>query len=275
MPTDGDSLEHIGRLLECSSIERVWELHAARMRDFGFDRLIYGANRFRAQGEFGDISDWLILTNHDKEYIDLFFGRALYFHAPMAVWAARNTGVCSWQWAFDRRDRGECSEQELRLLALNERMGVVAGYSISFAHPSRRNKAGIGLCARRGLSQADVEEIWAEHGAEIAVLNEVMNLKISTLPFARNTKPLTARQREVLQWVADGKTVQDVATIMGLTQATVEKHLRLARENLDAETTAQAILKASLQNQFFVFEGLQGDPKQARAQLMAANLPKI
>ena len=31
----------------------------------------------------------------------------------------------------------------------------------------------------------------------------------------------------------------------------VEKHLRLAREALDVETTAQAVLKASLQRQIF------------------------
>ena len=57
---------------------------------------------------------------------------------------------------------------------------------------------------------------------------------------------------EVLEWVGDGKTTADIATIMGLTLATVEKHLRLARESLDVDTTAQAVLKASFQNQIYV-----------------------
>ena len=68
------------------------------------------------------------------------------------------------------------------------------------------------------------------------------------------TRKLTGRQREALEWVGEGKTTQDIATIMGLTQATVEKHLRLAREALGVETTAQAVLKASYQNQIFVIE---------------------
>ena len=50
-----------------------------------------------------------------------------------------------------------------------------------------------------------------------------------------------------------GKTTT-IAMIMGLTAATVEKHLRLAREALDAETTAQAVVKASFQKQIFVFQ---------------------
>jgi hypothetical protein len=42
--------------------------------------------------------------------------------------------------------------------------------------------------------------------------------------------------------------------IMGLTSATVEKHLRLAREALAVDTTAQAVLKASFSNQMFVLD---------------------
>jgi len=58
----------------------------------------------------------------------------------------------------------------------------------------------------------------------------------------------------VLQWVGDGKTTQDIALLMGLTAPTVEKHLRLAREALSVETTAQAVLKAAFANQMFVMD---------------------
>ncbi len=48
--------------------------------------------------------------------------------------------------------------------------------------------------------------------------------------------------------------MQDTALLMGLTSATVEKHLRLAREALAVETTAQAVLKAAFANQMFILE---------------------
>ncbi|MFP3656183.1 LuxR C-terminal-related transcriptional regulator, partial [Burkholderia sp. SIMBA_052] len=78
--------------------------------------------------------------------------------------------------------------------------------------------------------------------------------KILTLPYNAPNRGLTRRQREVLQWVGDGKTTQDIALLMGLTTATIEKHLRLAREALSVETTAQAILKAALHNQMYAIE---------------------
>jgi len=256
MNTVQSDIDFMEAVMSSRSIEDVWALHVGKMREFGFDRLLYGANRFRTHGEFGDLADAVVLTNHDKDYIDLFFGKGLYMHAPMAVWAATHTGECSWQWALDRRARGETSEQENKLMDLNEKMGVTAGFSISFEQVFDRSKSAMGLCAERGLPQSRINEIWAERGKEIRLYNNLVNQRISTLPLKRQGKSLTDRQREVLQWVADGKTVQDVATILNLSQAAVEKHLRNARFALNADTTAQAVLKASLQNQFFIFEGM-------------------
>jgi len=145
---------------------------------------------------------------------------------------------------------------------INTRHGVTAGYSISFPHSFQRSGSGIGLCARRGLSQLEVDGIWERHGQEIDAISKVADLKILSLPFKRQGSKLTDRQTEVLQWVADGKTVNDIAVILNLSAATVEKHLRLARNNLNATTTAQAVLKATIQNQFFIFEGAPGLPSK-------------
>jgi LuxR family transcriptional regulator len=85
-------------------------------------------------------------------------------------------------------------------------------------------------------------------------MNNIAHMKLITLPHEPKDRRLTKRQREVLEWVGDGKTVQDISQIMSLTPATIEKHLRLARETLNVETTAQAVLKASFNNQIFVIE---------------------
>ena len=103
------------------------------------------------------------------------------------------------------------------------------------------------------VSKVHVEaERHDREGREIVLINNLFHLRITSLPYASPVRSLTARQREALEWVGDGKTIQDIAILMGLTTATVEKHLRLARESLAVETTAQAVLKASFQNQIFV-----------------------
>lgn len=53
--------------------------------------------------------------------------------------------------------------------------------------------------------------------------------------------PLSAREVEVLQWIASGRRVAGVAETLGLSERTVENHLRRIRQRLRVETTAQAI----------------------------------
>lgn len=55
---------------------------------------------------------------------------------------------------------------------------------------------------------------------------------------------LSLREREILQWVAAGKSQQDVGDILAISHRTVEVHLRSAREKLGALTTPQAVGRA-------------------------------
>ena len=89
------------------------------------------------------------------------------------------------------------------------------------------------------------------------VVADYLHLKLAALPWQSPGRELSPRQCEALEWVADGKTSQDIATLMGISSAMVEKHLRLARHALDVDTTAQAVCKALLLNMLFI----KGCPK--------------
>lgn len=245
-------LRFIEQITDAKSVEEVWKLHTEKMEEFGFDRLIYGFTRYKTATSFGDMQDVLLLTNHDPKYIEGFINGGLYFHAPMVKWATENVGACSWSWMD--QNHAKFSKSELKVVEFNRKHGVNAGYSISFPNHSARSKGGIALTAHRDCPQSEVDQIWLEQGREIMVMNQVAHLMLTSLPRTRGPRALTARQREALQWVGDGKTTQDIALLMGLTPATVEKHLRRAREALDAETTAQAVLKASVHNQIYLLE---------------------
>lgn len=246
--------DQLEKLLNAPSIETLWDMHLRQMAEYGFDRLMYGHTRYRTGNSLGDPEDFVLLTNHPPAYMDGFLGSGLYHHAPMLRWALENDGACSWSLMRDMAANGQLTAREKEAIDFNVSNGVVAGYSISFASASPRNKGTIGLAARPGLNQNEVDALWAVHGDDICVLNTITHLRILSLPYAAPGRSLTSRQREVLNWVGDGKTIQDIAKLMDLTPATIEKHLRLAREVLNVETTAQAVLKASFQNQLFVLD---------------------
>ncbi|SEK79527.1 LuxR family transcriptional regulator [Roseivivax marinus] len=250
-PRDRD---YLVKLTNSDSIEALWSTHCERMAEYGFDRLFYGFTRFRTPNSLGDPNDFVMLTNHDQSYTDTFVGQRLYHSAPMVRWALDNDGACSWKVLADMVETGTLTPEERRVIDFNRSCDVTAGYSISFRSVSNRAKGAIALTARPGTSQDEVDAKWARHGDDIVLMNNIVHLKILTLPYVPPNQSLTKRQREALEWVGGGKTMADIAQIMGLTQATVEKHLRLAREALNVETTAQAVMKAAFQNQMFVLD---------------------
>lgn len=235
------------------TVEYLWQMHLEKMQSYGFDRLMYGFTHYMTPSSLGDPNDFYLLTNYDPEYVRHFIDNGLYFHAPMLQWSRFNDGAASWALIQEMDAEDALSAEERKVFDFNRRMGVTAGYTISFKAVSARSKGAIALTARHGMSQEDADQVWAEHGREIILMNNVAHLKIMTLPHG-GQRSLTDRQREVLEWVGDGKTTADIASLMGLTVATIEKHLRLARKALDVDTTAQAVLKAAFQNQMFVLD---------------------
>lgn len=246
--------EYLQFISYTSTLEELWAGHIEQMSEFGFDRLFYGCTLHRTETSLGDPEDFVLLTNHSQDYIDGFLHSGLYSHAPMLRWALENDGAASWAMIGRMMAERGLSKKEQEVHNFNASKGVTAGYTVSFNSVSKRTKGTISLCARAGISQEELDAMWAEKGEDILLMNNVAHLKILTLPYSAPNRALTKRQREALQWVGDGKTTQDIALLMGLTTATVEKHLRLARESLAVETTAQAVLKASLHNQMFIVE---------------------
>ncbi|MEF9602737.1 helix-turn-helix transcriptional regulator [Paracoccus sp. PXZ] len=101
------------------------------------------------------------------------------------------------------------------------------------------------------MRQDRLDALWAQHGRVVEALSGLMHLRISSLPHVERESLLTLRQREVLECISVGRTTQEIAGILEVAPATVEKHLRLARKALGAKTTAQAILLAASRKQIF------------------------
>lgn len=247
-------LADIEAVLSARRVEDLWEFLSDWLHDLGFCRVLYGLTQYKTPNSLGDPRDLLVLSNLPKTYVDQYVNERLYHDAQMVRWAIENVGARSWSYISERISSGDLSQKELEVIDLNNKYGLTAGYTIGFGASSTRVKAGIGLALKRGYSQEDADKIWHRHGRQVQAMCNIAHLQLLSLPHYTKDRKLTDRQREVLEWVGEGKTTQDIATILGLTAATVEKHLRRAREVLDVDTTAQAVLKASYQNQIFILK---------------------
>ncbi|AHM05222.1 Autoinducer-binding protein transcriptional regulator, LuxR family [Roseibacterium elongatum DSM 19469] len=250
--------------LQMTSVEELWSHHTRVMAAYGFDRLFYAFNAFRGAGLYDNPDDALLLTNMPTDYIDAYVDGGMFRDGVMVRWAIKNTGVASWREVYEALPDQPPSPGEKAMRALNERHGIIAGYTISFPMAIKNANAGIGLAVRQGMTQDDADAIWAEHGSDIEIINHVAHLCVLQLPATGQHRLLTPRQAEVLELVADGKTMQDIALLLSRNVATIEKHLRGARDALGVETTAQAVRKASILNQIFRLDGAKTDPPKMR-----------
>ena len=72
-----------------------------------------------------------------------------------------------------------------------------------------------------------------------------VSARIGRTPETSQTgSPLTQRERQCLAWISDGKTMQDIGEILGVTPRGVKFHLDNARRNLAALTLPHAVALA-------------------------------
>ncbi|WP_378945873.1 helix-turn-helix transcriptional regulator [Paracoccus sp. R86501] len=136
-------------------------------------------------------------------------------------------------------------------LAMAARNGMQAVQLLSLRNIVTHSVGAIMLVPGRDLDEDHLAQLWERHGADMWLLARTVHMRVATLPRDHGITTLTSRQREVLGWRSAGKTVSEIGTILGITPATVEKHMRLAREALGVDTTPQAVLKAHVTDQLF------------------------
>lgn len=241
------ALRFVSRAAQCGESEELWQLFCARMKDYGFDRLVYAITHL-FDADIADPSSWVVLHTHDEGYARrLFGGGGMLRGTRIADWAFTETGILLWS-RYDELPPQDPTA-EFRLRELDRAYRVCAGVTVSFPPLPRRTKGVLSLTAKPGFDQHRIDRMWRERAAEIEAQLHVFHLRFLTLPFG--PYKLTARQRQVLELVACGHTTHHMAEELELTPATIDKHLKLARETLGVATTAQAVLKASLFNQIF------------------------
>jgi LuxR family transcriptional regulator len=91
------------------------------------------------------------------------------------------------------------------------------------------------------LEANEVKMRWLVNLAHVA-LSRCLVPQLAGVP----SNPLTAREVEVLQWTADGKTAGEIGTILKLSEHTVTFHLGNAMRKLGSFNKTAAVVKATV-----------------------------
>lgn len=242
-----DDASALALIVKAGSIAKAWRVFCTAMEQLGYDMQLYGSSKLSPKSGWGTMNETLVLMNGPDDYAETFLREKLYQNSLTFEWALDNDGFVSWAKAL-RQFRVHPSPKTAELYNLNAEFGFQSGYIGGLNAVVPGSKGVIGLSSSAGLDEAAMDALWAKVGTRVETLCATMHLRVACLPQTDIFRPLTSRQIEVLYWYAEGKMLQDIATIMGISMGTVEKHLRCARDALDAETTAHAVRKATSLN---------------------------
>lgn len=238
-------------MLAAPNIESVWAECVAAFRALGFVHVIYGYSPDARGAILGSADDFLVLSTLKRDRMAALVANGFHFQSITFNWAMRHAGVASWSMQAHEANLPAGFVQRPEALAFFADAGLQAGVSIGFATGRTRGAAAMALAVPLDVTQAQVDAWLPGARTVLFVLGCVAHRALSALPWTRASGDLTPRQREVLEWVAEGKTMADIAIILNLQPATVEKHLRLARLVLGVDTTAHALIKAAFLNQLY------------------------
>lgn len=182
-----------------------------------------------------NVRDLVLLNGWPPEWYERFVAKKYYLHDAVTRFAARTTEPFLWS-----RVPQPFTEQRMAQTIAGEatEFGMRNGFLIPF--PTSR---GWQSCVSFGASELDT--ISEPDEAALVLLGYVANKTLKSLlgePDA--VGKLSEREREVVKWVAAGKTAWEISEILSVSENTIEKHLRQARNKLDVVNSAQLVAEA-------------------------------
>lgn len=85
------------------------------------------------------------------------------------------------------------------------------------------------------------------------VRSEVKRIQFKQNPKSVELPVLSEREKECLQWTANGKTSWEIGQILGVSESTVVFHISKAVNKLGVSNRVQAVAKAIAQSQFHLY----------------------
>ena len=225
------ALDAIEAIREAQSSAGVCDVISGVAARYGYDHICFLAST----GVRQSFDDKVLLKVWPKPWAEQYAISNFYEFDPLAPRIRQRPE--SFAWSDVRPDASEPIANTIMQIAAID-YGLKYGLCAP-VHGLSGYQAGLSLAGR------DVEDTSEARSAiELVTMYAVNRLVVirSQLPARRPI--LSRREREVLSWVAAGKTAWDTSAILKISEDTVNKTVSAAMHKLNVHTRAQAVAEA-------------------------------
>ncbi|UGV26470.1 LuxR family transcriptional regulator [Rhodopseudomonas boonkerdii] len=226
-----DALSAIERIGAAQSPAAIGEVINGTAASFGYDHVCF----LISAGSHQPFEDRVLWQAWPKSWAEQYRSSNFYAHDPLAPRIRRQAEMFAWSdLPLDQMNAAARSIMEIAAVDYDLRFGLCAP-----VHGMNGYQAGLSLAGR------DVDRTPEANSAIELVTMYAFN-RFAILRSRQQTKTavLSAREREVMNWVAAGKTAWDTSVILSISEDTVNKTVTAAMHKLNAHTRAQAVAEA-------------------------------
>lgn len=230
-------LEAQQRFATALNMEQIKAHFLEVSKQLGFDSFVYA---LRVPTNFSN-AQVIMLDGYPEGWVKRYFEAAYYESDPVMAWCIRE--ILPIRWSDLILEPGsaaeammlDAAEYGLRdgvTMPVHSPQGELGILSLSLDAPPERARA----ITETALP---IIQLLATH------LHQAVR-RLGSLSQEVDSN-LTMRERECLTWAADGKTSNEIAQLLGISDNTVNFHLNNAMQKLDVVSRQHAIGKASFQ----------------------------
>lgn len=228
------ALDFVERLQSLSQYDDICFHITKELEWFGFTRV----TSWTVPGPGCELRDGIQFNNRPKEYVDRYVEKNYVAYDPVITELRRNLNPYSWG---DIRQNRDLAKFEKEIMDEGREFNAHDGFMIPIVTLSGSVSifSACGLepnLSQRARSALEIIGIYSHHALRRALIQHQREEQAH--------KPLSAREREVMQWVAMGKTDEEIAEILSLTTRTVTFHVESAKKKLDTYRRTYAVVQA-------------------------------
>lgn len=223
----------VDRIAECKTSYDILRLTREIAKSYGFP--YFSIMRLPASDE-RNLSALSIISNWPPELINRYDQLGLLENSPVIGALRRSTKPVVWRLEDINKTRPDGREEEVTTLFAA--YGFHRGVFLSAQEVSGERGAVSFSGTRDTPSETEL--------MELSYVSNLIYEKVAEIkkPAPEPNQILSARERECLHWTASGKTSSEIATILDLSEHTINHYLSAACQKLGATNRAHAVARA-------------------------------
>ncbi|MBC7950779.1 MAG: LuxR family transcriptional regulator [Rhodospirillaceae bacterium] len=198
----------------------------------------FGVNRFAYLTISQPVSPWYFETNYPREWVQHYLAQGYAAVDVVPLESRRSALPFHWRTALSRPEYGNKAKQVFDESAA---FGIHDGYSVPIHSAHGLALMSMAVDDPALFTPSARKQLYA---LQLMALHFHMSCERSLTEAPAPPVHLTAREREVLTWAAQGKTGWEIGQILHLAERTVTYHVENAKVKLGATSRGHAIVKA-------------------------------